>query len=146
MNIVLKTYPPNIRKIREVFGELPKGMVFCYGNIIYAPDSISGMIDPFLMKHEQTHSKQQAEIGRDKWWELYLKSTDFRISQEVSAFQNQYKEGKKYIKDRNQLSVWLVRLARELSSDVYGNILTFQDALDAIRLDKLYKFDIDLRK
>lgn len=137
---IVKEYPPNYDEIAKKF-TLHKGIVFTYGNILYNPDW--GYIDEALIKHEETHMRQQAEIGVEKWWELYLLFADFRCSQEVEAYQNQYREIKKTVKDRNKLDKALRWLAMQLSHEMYGNVMTFQEARLAIKSEKLMKFDVN---
>ncbi len=138
MRIII-SYPPNIDQIRKFF-TLHKGIVFTYGDILYNPDN--GFIDEALMVHEETHQRQQAEMGVEKWWALYLASADFRVSQEVSAYQNQFREQKKHIKDRNRLNSFLVSIAHALSGKMYGNVLSFSEALQAIKSLKPIVFDL----
>lgn len=127
---IIYEYPPNIDKIRMFF-DLHPGIVFTWGNILYNPDH--GPVDKALMKHEETHERQQAKIGIEVWWTMYLTSADFRVSQEVEAYQNQYKAQKHHIKDRNQLDQFLRAIAKDLSGPMYGCILTFDQAMRAIQ-------------
>lgn len=136
---IITDYPPNIERIKLAF-TLHKGIVFTYGDTLYNPDN-SPYIDKALMVHEETHMRQQEKIGVENWWNLYITSTDFRISQEVEAYQNQYREQKKHIKDRNKLD-WYVRvLARDLASLMYGNVMTMSQALQVIK-GELVHFDM----
>lgn len=134
MKIVNK-FPPNIKKIKEVLQT--EGAVFCYGDTIYNPFNIP--ILPPLHKHEEVHAKQQKEYGVEKWWDRYLKDGAFRLSQEIPAYQRQYKEAKKIIKDRNKLSKYALDLATFLSKN-YGNIISQSDAYEVIRKEGLFKF------
>lgn len=137
--IIKIEYPPNIEQIRKVF-EIPYEACFTYGDVLYNPNG--GEVDTALMKHEETHARQQKEIGVDKWWKLYLAYRDFRASQEVEAYQNQYKEQKKHTKDRNELNRYLTRLAKDLSSEMYGKVMTTTEARQVIRSVIPIKFDI----
>lgn len=134
---ILIEYPPNYVKIAFTFN-LSKGTVFCYGDTLYNPDN--GPVDPSLIKHEETHMRQQESMGVEKWWERYLVDVDFRVSQEVEAYQNQYREMKKWIKDKNKLNRLLHTLASALSGPMYGNALSMTDALHAIKSDINYTF------
>lgn len=134
---ILIEQPPNIEKIKQAF-VLKKGVVFCYGESLYNPDNL--MVSPMLFSHECVHSEQQAEIGVDKWWKGYLSETAFRLSQEILAYQVQYQTARKGIKDRNKLAKYLMFLAKELSGELYGGIIGFNEALEAIRKEKPYNF------
>lgn len=136
---IIQDFPPNIEQIKKVF-KLRKNCVFTWEDIIYNPDN--GLIDPFLMKHESTHSLQQQEIGVKKWWDRYLKDKDFRLSQEVPAYQSQAMEARKYIKNRNILFKFFILLAKDLSGETYGNMITFQQAYQAIKTERPIVFKV----
>lgn len=136
---VKKEYPPNIETIRKFFNP-PKGTYFTFGDTLYNPDN--SPIDKPLEEHEKMHMKQQKEYGKEKWWARYCVDAAFRLSQELPCYQVQYREGKKLIKDKNQLMRWKVMLAKSLSSELYGNIITFQQAVNAIEETKLFVFKI----
>ncbi len=123
MKIVYE-YPPNIEKIRARF-KLHKGIIFTYGDTIYNPDR--GFIDTALEIHEATHTKQQGE-DIDGWWDKYMKDDNFRLSQEIEAYRNQYEKMRKNIKDPYKLEQRLNLIATDLSSEMYGNIISFEDA------------------
>lgn len=135
---ILIEKPPNYNRIKTFF-VLKRGTIFTYGDTIYNPDG--GTIDEPLMVHEEAHSRQQGDKPRD-WWNRYFVDSDFRASQEVEAYQMQYREGKKLIKDRNRLFRWLCVLAEELSSPLYGSIMSKNQAIEAIKSEKLYRFKV----
>lgn len=121
-------YPPNIEKIRAVF-PLHRGIIFTYGDTLYNPDR--GTIDEALIKHEETHTRQQGD-DPDKWWERYFVDVEFRAEQELEAYQNQYK----YAVDnysRPQRRLLLKQISKDLSSAMYGNIMTKEKARDLIK-------------
>lgn len=137
--IVVFGHPPNYEKIKKRF-PLFEGVVFTYGNVIYNPNRIQ--IDSALLKHEEVHSRQQEEIGIESWWNRYIESPDFRLSQEVEAHQAEYKEYKKRIKDKNQSFRTLRALALRLSDSLYGDIISYEKAKEAIESDKPIAFDV----
>jgi len=122
--------PPNYNEIAKVV-DLHKGIIFTYGDTIYNPDNAN--IDRSLMKHEETHYKQQTDMGIDKWWDKYLADKEFRSSQELEAYQNQYKDLKKWIKDRELLFRYLRAMALSFSGEMYGNIISYEDAYNLIK-------------
>jgi hypothetical protein len=78
--------PPIYEKCHQIFGvNWDDGMVFTYGDTVYS----KGIIPKDLEAHEGTHIKQQAEMGKDVWWERYFVDKDFRLSQEIEAYKNQ---------------------------------------------------------
>ena len=130
--IQVSAYPPNIREIQKVFHiEGRKGIVFTHGQVIYNPDM--GHLDDPLMFHEATHSLQQDELGVDAWWKKYLEDKDFRLSQELQAYHQQYKKYCKTQKDRNKIAQYLHRLAVDCSGEIYGNMITYTEALKQIK-------------
>lgn len=126
----VKSFPPNIEKIRQKFDLSNKDIVFTYGTILYNPTG--NFIDHPLMAHEETHMRQQGDKP-EEWWKKYLDDDSFRLSQEIEAYRNQYKVAKKLIKDRNKLNVYRTILASDLSGLMYGNIISFFEALNEIK-------------
>ena len=124
---IVKSFPPNIEAIRKRF-KLHDGIIFTYGSTIYSPHSET--LPEHLIVHEQTHEKQQGkEI--EKWWALYLSDDMFRLSQEVEAYQNQYK----FVAEKSSRQVkraFLKEIAKTLSSPIYGNVVTFNQAKEWI--------------
>ncbi len=141
--IIKQEQPPNIEEIKTFF-TLSKGTAFTYGNVLYNPDN--GPIDVAFIVHEATHQRQQttAPMTPEKWWHVYLRSEEFRLSQEVEAYQNQYKEQKKHVKDKNQLNSYLQALARDLSGPMYGSIISSERAKEVIKSGQKIPFDLSV--
>lgn len=135
--IVLKKFPPNFQEIHKAL-KPEKGTVFCYGPIIYNPDGVH--LDYPLVAHEEVHARQQGK-DPESWWKRYLVDEAFRLSQEVPAYQVQFREGKRILKDRNQRAQMLSWLAKELSGSRYGEMITYAEAYKAIANPKLYAFE-----
>lgn len=121
-------YPPNITKIRGTLTP-PKTAIFTYGDTIYNPNK--SYLDPFVIAHETLHRSQQKENPED-WWNKYLSDGNFRLSQEIPAYQVQYSLLSKTLKNRDQIALWLHHLATDLSGEMYGNLLTYQQAKEEI--------------
>ncbi len=139
MEVKIKNeYPPNIEDIKKHF-TLHKDIVFAYGDTLYNPDNAT--IDKPMLRHEKTHCKQQGDNPKE-WWDRYLVDVDFRLSQEVEAFQWQYRVAKSEIKDRESLNRYLNCLAKNLSSKLYGDLITFSEAMEAIKAKEIYKFNV----
>jgi hypothetical protein len=122
-------YPPNIDEIRKVFTLRPT-VVFTYDDTIYNPGR--GTIDSALMIHEATHSRQQGDDPAG-WWKKYLSDPKFRLDQEVYAYRNQYRNFAKTCRDRNTVALFLHRIASDLSSQLYGGIVGYQEAVRLIK-------------
>lgn len=98
--------------------------IFAYDDNIYSDFPLTRD----LIIHEATHHRQQADVGLDKWVELYLSDDKFRLDQEVEAYRNQLrsmnrKERRSSIKD----------CAYYLSSKLYGNIINYNEALALLK-------------
>lgn len=128
--IVVKDYPPNIAKIRAKFGDLPKTVLFTYGETIYNPSG--NPIDDPLDVHERTHKFQQGD-DPEGWWNKYLEDDQFRLEQELQAYSFQYKKFCELHKDRNVRFGFLSLIAKDLSSAIYGNICTEEEAMKLIK-------------
>lgn len=129
---VVTKYPPNIEKIKKVFDIEGRSVLFAYTPFIFNP--LNGRIDEPLRIHELTHMAQQGENGGpEKWWDKYLEDTEFRLEQEVEAYSNQYNSYCTFDKDRNARSNFLVHISKELSSDLYGNLIPYSQAFKLIK-------------
>lgn len=126
---ILNTYPPNIKEIREHF-DVPDNAIFTYGDTIYNPNDVA--ISKSLMKHEATHTKQQGD-DIEGWWKRYFDDTDFRLSQELEAYQVQYRSAKGRIKNREELNKYLHSMAMDLSGKMYGSMIPFFEAYKLIK-------------
>jgi hypothetical protein len=129
MNIVYD-YPPNHYDIVVRFGELEKTVIFTYGDTIYSPTTQE--ISRNLEVHEAVHMRQQGDDPAG-WWERYLLDDEFRLSQEVEAYHEQYKFVQQDVKDRNLRTRFLMKIAADLSGPMYGNIVTHRQALNMIK-------------
>lgn len=132
MTRVIKSLPPNYGDIIKALPAVkfrPNG-VFTYSPHIYFPRG--GSLEQDLMEHEETHIRQQAEAGGPQlWWDRYLKDPQFRMEQELEAYQVQFKAAAIY--NRGQRRVLLNKIASDLSSAMYGKIITKAEALEAIQ-------------
>lgn len=138
-------YPPNYELIKLALNP-PPHTVFCYGETIYNPSGRE--IPPDLEHHEAVHSRQQAGYP-DAWWAKYLTDADFRLSQELEAYGEQYlfakelieaqaeeaaKQGKVLSAGKTRLLKWALEgMASALSSETYGTLITYGEAESKIR-------------
>lgn len=151
MQIVYE-YPPNYAAISKVFDIKDKpGIVFTYGYKLYVPGGKGVEVDKHLLIHEETHAAQQAAMGVEKWWELYLSEPQFRLVNEVEAYRNQYRSmGTLSLSQRKG---YLDHIVKDLSGAMYGNVVSPEDAYrlvtDGIKLQGRGtpgKSSLDVRK
>lgn len=88
-----------------------------------------------LFVHECVHYARQGggqdiELAR-QYVDLYLTNDDFRLQEELMAYREQYKFLLKHM-NRPQAFEHVKVLAAHLSSPLYGNIISFGQALSAI--------------
>ena len=106
-------------------------IIISWGDTVYSKCNIP----PDFIIHEQTHLKRQkfSKIYGLWWWWRYIRNQEFRLNEELVAYQNQWKFIQKTIKDRNQRSVMLDKLANALSGKIYGNIIDVYHARKMIQ-------------
>jgi hypothetical protein len=120
---IVRGWPPNRAAILAALGDAPAGAVYAYGDTIYSPSG--GEISLHLLAHEAEHLRQQDACGGpEAWWDRYLAAPAFRLEQEVAAYRAQLNAMNR--STRRQL---LPKLARDLSSAMYGRVVAYQDAL-----------------
>jgi hypothetical protein len=131
MKIVIDK-PPNFESISHVFPLVltEKGILYCWDDTIYNPDGV--LVSKPLIAHEKVHSIRQT--GKpDVWWEHYLETKLFRFEEELAAYRSEYRVACLEEKDRNQRNFYLVSCARRLAGPLYGNCVTFPQALNLIK-------------
>lgn len=121
--------PPNWDKLTEHFPVTwGMGVIVTYGDTIHCKHDIS-----FLKQmHELIHVQQQAAKGVKEWWEEYYASPAFRLSQEIEAYRNEIAHAKRVIKDRNQRHRYLHQICIDISSSMYGNMVSFNQAMNLL--------------
>ena len=112
--------PPIYDKILQAGMTPTDNAIYTYGDTIYNPGG--GVIPDHVVKHEETHSRQQGD-DPDGWWGRYIGDDFFRIQQEVEAYANQYKFICQIQKDRNRRDKVLRNMSTILSSPTYGSII-----------------------
>lgn len=118
--------PPVYDRIVKAIGEPPAGAIFTYGDTIYVP---SGSTPPGdLVSHERVHRAQQYGIGIDKWWERYLVDVEFRVEQELMAYEQQMDYVRTGTRDKAKRGAALEHMARAMSGPMYGRIISYIDA------------------
>lgn len=126
---VVQELPPNFNEIVTVFGPLPHTVVFAYGDRIYSPSGTD--LSPELVVHEETHLRQQAEVGGpEEWWRRYLADPDFRLAQEVEAYRAQLAAAPNRARRRE---LWR-QVSKDLASSMYGRLVTKDQARELLRV------------
>lgn len=137
--------PPNYERIAEAFDiENSPGVIFTYGNKLYVPAGERLKIDKPLMKHEETHARQQKAMGIDAWWDNFLNDRNFRLSQELEAYREQYRAMADI--PLEQRIGYLDHICKDLSGAMYGNILSYDEAKAVITEGIVLKPTIKARK
>ncbi len=133
---ITNAQPPLWRWIHEAFPEasLDK-QIFAFGKRIYWANQVSNPLPLETIHHEFTHLKQQgfSFMGAVKWWRRYANDKVFRMDQEIEACQAAWKYANTALNaakwsDGQKLTAYLNTMARNLSSEVYGNAITFEEA------------------
>lgn len=117
---IVNEFPPFYDKVIAAIPGVAKEshVVFTYGDVIYNPSGDTMPED--LIVHEEVHGAEQFSLGRDMWWELYLKSDAFRYWEELKAYRRQYRFFCEKYKDRNEQARFLDFIATCLSGPLYG--------------------------
>ena len=115
---------PLLKEYQQVFDITPY-TIFAYNDIIYTDYELTGD----LLIHEQVHLKRQKKLGLDKWVKRYLKDKQFRLAEEVIAYTAQLES----IKDRELRNRVRLDSAKTLSSSLYGELVTFEEALKLLK-------------
>lgn len=124
---IMQQFPPNYAAICSRFPavRLMPGIIFAYGDRVYNPSG--NELPDHVIVHESVHFEQQKESGPATWWARYLQDNEFRLSQEVEAYQAQYR----YLcatSDRGHRRRILKKIIHDLSGAMYGKMLTKKEA------------------
>lgn len=114
---------PFIEEYKKVFN-ITENTIFAYNNVIYCDKPLL----EHLVVHEMRHLKRQNKIGCDIWVTNYLRNPLFMLKEEVIAYLDQLD----FIKDRNERDKLRIQCAKDLSSPLYGNICTYQEAYNLL--------------
>lgn len=115
---------PLMARYKKVF-PITEHTIIAYDEIIYCNSDLPN----HLIVHENTHFKQQKEVGLNKWVDMYLTNDNFRLNQEIEAYKNQLAS----ISDRNRRTKIRLICARDLSSPLYGSIININEAVKILK-------------
>lgn len=124
-------YPPEgiYERAKAKWGVSFDNVIFANGDKIHSKYQLS--YD--LIAHEEVHLRQQKEIGLDEWWERYFTNDEFRLEQEIEAYQEQYRSVYLNVKDRNERARSLFYMANAISGSNYGSMIPYNKGLQIIR-------------
>lgn len=119
--------------LKRKFPAISARTVIAYGAKIH--QRTLDPITPDLNVHEHVHLYRQkfSRFWGTIWWMKYIYSPSFRFEEELIAYREQYRFAKANVKDKNMLNRCLVHYASELSSELYGNLCTQQQASELIQ-------------
>lgn len=128
---VLYEFPPNYEQIIAAIPAVAKNkaIVFVYAPHIYSPAGIE--LRPDLLAHEEVHVTRQGDDPQ-AWWDKYLVDKDFRLQEELVAYQVQYQYMVEHY-DRPKRRSILTSIAKDLSGPMYGGIINKQQAIRLIK-------------
>lgn len=120
--LVSPNHPPNYDKIAAKFN-LPKFLaagarpIFAFAPMIYNPFSVP--IPSELIAHERVHISRQG-MAPEMWWDNYLASEDFRMSEELLSHVTEYLVLCQKAKNRNDRRRVFDYIAARLRFPIYG--------------------------
>ncbi len=131
MNIIHEK-PPVYNLYRSAFGSAvnwEKGIIIAYDNAIYS--SITPSQDE--IEHEKVHLRQQNDIGLDIWVQRYIHDAKFRLDMETEAYVRQVNYLRESGAPRRERIFKVKMFAKFLSGSMYGNLISFSDALNLLK-------------
>lgn len=128
---VVNALPPNIDQIRRAFTIDERYVIFSYGDKIYNPGA--NQLPTQLIAHEKIHAEQQEKYGGPAlWWDMYIANAAFRFNQELEAYRGQYAWVCRTYNSRTKRAYFAGIMATDLSSPMYGSIVSRDEAFDRI--------------
>lgn len=126
--------PPIWPEMMEKYGMRPWSeyptLVCAYDGVIYAQSDLPADV----IVHERVHLERQAEYpgGAKAYLDRYMTDRAFLLEEETIAYRTQYAYICKVEKHRGRQWNAKMRLARNLSGDIYGHVISYEEALAAI--------------
>jgi hypothetical protein len=114
---------PFLQTFKDKFAITPE-TIFAFDGTIYTDFNLPND----LLAHEETHLRRQKD-NPEEWIKNYLADDSFRLNEEILAFIAQIKS----IKDREMRNTVLIKAARSLASELYGGIISEEEALAKIK-------------
>lgn len=126
---IIVAKPPVYAACDAQFKIAGKPVLFSWGHSIYNPMNVD--IPRYLLAHEAVHGERQLKVGIDAWWDKYLADASFRFEEERVAHRAEWLSYSKWCK-LEQRAPYLEGVAKRLSSELYGNMVTLDEARIAI--------------
>ncbi|MBU0598792.1 hypothetical protein KKF61_07470 [Patescibacteria group bacterium] len=104
--------------------------IFVFYDTIYTNKDLTDYYD--VLAHELKHLQRQGKIGAAKWIKQYIENSKFRLEEELIAYRHQLKVVKQ-TGDRQELSHIYIECCQNISSDLYGNMITYPEALKKLK-------------
>lgn len=125
---IIRAYPPNFAQIAAAFPVKGRnGILYAYGQTLYNPSGIA--VTPWLLAHETVHGNRQTVPL--VWWDYYINFPDFRFTEELLAHRAEYyRYAELHTEDDTEM--YLTLISQRLASRLYGNMVSEQEARDAI--------------
>tara|TARA_Y100000310_G_scaffold328739_1_gene397351 strand:- start:4341 stop:4739 length:399 start_codon:yes stop_codon:yes gene_type:complete len=125
-------YPPNIDQIDRKFHVKGRAVIFAYGFTIYNPMDVA--IESKLIEHEEVHGARQRNSGDvAEWWDLYIRSSRFRLVEEIVAHQAEYHYMLAQAANRYERRSALNITAKRLAAPLYGRLITVKEAKKVLK-------------
>lgn len=126
---ILISEPPIYDRLVEKFNvSMDNGLIIAYYPNIHCRFEI-----PELKRiHESIHLARQKDMGVEFWWDLYLSNEQFRLEEELLAYGAEIKAIRELDIDRNNRRFLLNEIYTNLSSSMYGNLLTKEQAKEIL--------------
>lgn len=119
------------KEIPPVYHELQKKFGVKWGEVIiaYYPNIYCAIDIPEQKRvHEEVHLERQKKMGVSNWWAMYLEKPSFRLEEEVLAYRREKEWIRENVPNRNYRRLFLNIIYKDLSSYIYGNICTYDEA------------------
>ena len=128
-----KKKPKIYDRIKATFPsvEWDRGLIITYGDTVHCKFDIG----PHKEVHEGVHVKQQLEMGKEKWWDMYIEYPAFRLLQEIEAYTAEvaFMRDHTELTTRDQRRHYLKQIVENMSGPMYGNICTRKQAEQLFR-------------
>lgn len=141
---IIRAYPPNFVQIRTAFPAVVgrQGILYAWGDRIYNPSGVN--VPWWLQEHEEVHGSRQLDpkawgaqhFSEDHmirtWWSAYIEDPEFRLQEEIPAHQAEWEVFKSLMTNKKNQEMYLLNMANRLSGELYGNMISLQDAVSEI--------------
>jgi hypothetical protein len=126
-----KEKPEILERCEQAFGvKWNHGVIITYGDTIYCKRKLQ---EPKI-SHEEVHVRQQKEYGVEEWWNRYFEDEKFRLEQELEAYQAEVDYIRQHIWNIPMRNAMFDKIAMDLSSSMYGNIVTYREVFKLLDL------------